>query len=240
MYDICDLHSHILPGMDDGCQTVEESIQVLEASFAGGVSKMVATPHYDPHEPVEEFLKRRDESEKLLRDALAAQTAPVPDFCCGAEVAYVQGISQMEGLERLCLGNSRYLLLELPRTLWTGEVVRDLDNLHLRGLIPIIAHVERYLYTQSKQLVSQLLQRGPLVQMNAEHLLRFRFSGKATKLLKKNTVHLLGSDCHGPAYRPPNLGEAVALLEKKKMHEVLFRIEDLSNEIFRDATQKAR
>lgn len=237
MYDICDIHSHILPGMDDGCQTVEESTQVMQLSFAGGVGRMVATPHYNPNEPVEDFLKRRDESERRLREYLASQTSPVPEFCCGAEVAYIQGISQMEGLERLCLGNSRYLLLELPRTLWTGEVIRDLDNLHLRGLIPILAHIERYYYTQSKHLFDQLLQRGPLVQMNAEHLLRFRFSGKATKLLKKNIVHLLGSDCHGPAYRPPNLGEAVALLEKKRMHNVLFRIEDLSDEIFRDATR---
>ena len=235
MYDICDIHSHILPGMDDGCQTVEESAQVMQLSFTGGVRKMVATPHYDPNEPVGDFLRRRDESERLLRQSLAEQKLDVPDFCCGAEVAYVQGISQMEGLERLCLGSSRYLLLELPRTVWTGEVVRDLDNLHLRGLIPILAHIERYLYTQSKHLVAELLGRGPLVQMNAEHLLRFRFSGKGLKLVKKNVVHLLGSDCHGPAYRPPNLGEAVALLEKKKMHNVLFRIEDLSNEIFRDA-----
>ena len=235
MYDICDIHCHILPGMDDGCRSVEESAQVMQLSLAGGVTKMVATPHYNPNEPVEQFLARREESEQTLRRYLAEQKQDVPDFCCGAEVAYVQGISRMEGLERLCSGNSRYLLLELPRTVWTGEVVRDLDNLHLRGLIPILAHIERYLYTQSKHLVAELLGRGPLVQMNAEHLLRFRFSGKGLKLLKKNAVHLLGSDCHGPAYRPPNLGEAVALLEKKKMHNVLFRIEDLSNEIFRDA-----
>ena len=237
MYDICDIHCHILPGMDDGCRSVEESAQVMQLSLAGGVTKMVATPHYDPNEPVEQFLARREESEQTLRQYLAEQKLDVPDFCCGAEVAYIQGISQMEGLERLCLGNSRYLLLELPRTVWTGEVVRDLDNLHLRGMIPILAHMERYLYTQSKTLIAQLLQRGPLVQMNAEHLLRFRFGGKGVKLLKKNVVHLLGSDSHGPEYRPPNLGEAVALLEKKKMHNVLLQLEDLSNEIFRDATR---
>ena len=157
MYDICDIHCHILPGMDDGCRSVEESAQVMQLSLAGGVTKMVATPHYDPNEPVEQFLARREESEQTLRQYLAEQKLDVPDFCCGAEVAYIQGISQMEGLERLCLGNSRYLLLELPRTVWTGEVVRDLDNLHLRGMIPILAHMERYLHTQSKTLIAQLL-----------------------------------------------------------------------------------
>lgn len=237
MYDICDIHSHILPGMDDGCRTVEESVAVMRLSKAGGVSKMLATPHYYPRESVASFLERRAKSEQILRQRLVLEDAPVPRFCCGAEVAYFQGVSRLDGIESLCLGNSRYLLLELPHSPWTGEVVRDLDNLCLQGITPILAHVERYLSGQSRQMVQRVLQTESLVQMNAGYLLRFWQSSRAVKLLKNNTVQLLGSDCHGLEYRPPRLGQAVKLLQKKKMHGVLASMEGLGNEIFQDASQ---
>ena len=65
---ICDLHGHFLPGMDDGCKTPQESLQVLQSSYAKGVRRMFATPHYYPGEPVERFLERRAESVRILEE----------------------------------------------------------------------------------------------------------------------------------------------------------------------------
>lgn len=235
MYDICDIHSHILPGMDDGCQTVEEAVAVMKLAAEGGISKMLATPHYYSGESIGDFLARREQSEALLRQRLSGETGPVPEFACGAEVAFFQGISRQEGLEKLCLGRSRYLLLELPFTPWSSEVARDVENLCLRGIQPILAHVERYFYYQDKRMIQRVLEAQPLVQMNAEYLLKSRYGRHGRKLLKKDTVQLLGSDCHGLERRPPNLGQAVACLQKKKMDAALSRVEALGDEIFREA-----
>lgn len=238
MYDICDMHSHILPGMDDGCRDPEESVAVMKLARAGGISKMFATPHYYVRESVESFLSRRDVSEQALRQRLAQETEPLPEFCCGAEVTYFHGIGRQEGLERLCLGNSRYLLLEMPFTVWNGEVARDVENICLQGIQPILAHLERYFYCQDKRMIQRVLDTQPLVQISGEYVLDRRHGRNAMKLLKKDAAQLLGSDCHGLERRPPNLGQAVDRLQEKKMDAVLTRMEMLGDEIFRDAIQK--
>ena len=236
MYDICDMHSHILPGIDDGCRTPQESVAVLKKMRNDGVTKIFATPHfYHSRGPVEEFLACRQASEEVLRAALAEESQPVPAICCGAEVAYFSGIADFEELSQLCLGKSRFLLLELPFAPWSGQIVRDVGNLCLQGFVPILAHFERYGGVQDRTMVRKILEFEPLVQMNAGRLLDVWKGRGARSALKRDAVHLLGSDCHGLERRPPQLGQAIALLEKKKMHTELARIEALSNEIFREA-----
>lgn len=236
MYDICDIHSHILPSMDDGCRTVQESVAVLKRAQSQGVTKLIATPHYyHKRESAAEFIARRDASEQLLREAVSMQTGAMPQFCCGAEVAYFAGIDRYDDLGRLCLGKSRYLLLELPFTSWNGQVVRDVQNITVRGFIPILAHFERYSFIQSEQNIQGLLALEPLIQMNAESLLGFWKGARCRKALAQGNVDLLGSDCHGIDYRTFELGRTVAYLGKKKMNESLASVEALSNEIFAQA-----
>jgi len=236
MYDICDIHSHVLPGMDDGCKTPEESALVLRQMWADGVKKVFATPHYYARESVSDFLARRAASEQRLRTYLAGMDEPLPALCCGAEVAYFSCIGRCEQLEQLCLGNSRYLLLELPFTPWSSQVVRDVNNLSLQGYIPILAHYQRYTACQSRKMLQRMLESEPLVQMNAGCVLDLWKGPKARAALAQHRVQLLGSDCHDMDSRPSRLGETVALLQKKKMDGVLARIEQLGNEIFRKAT----
>ncbi len=226
MTAICDLHNHILPGMDDGCQTLEESLAVLAVAAEQGVFHLVCTPHYYGEEPVEAFLQRRDAAERLLREHLPQGM----HICVGAEVAYYNGICRCEQLEKLCFGNSRFLLLELPFTSWNSDMFRELQNLnHIRGIIPIIAHLERYLPLQSKQAVKHLLENDVLVQMNAEGLLHLDSAFTARRLLKNGTAQLLGSDCHNLTTRPFNLGTA---LKKRGLSREFTRAAALSMEIF--------
>ena len=240
-YLFCDIHSHILPGMDDGCRTAEESVRLLRSSYDQGIHMICATPHYYPVESVSDFLVRRDGSLQELYKVLERETLPAPKLCLGAEVAYRPGLCHQEDLNKLCIGKSQYLLLEMPFYKWGEEVirtVRGISNVH--GITPIIAHIERYLPMQDKEVLDRLLDQEILVQMNAARLLHFSSRGQARRLLKKGTVQLLGSDCHNNTSRPQNLGRAVEYLEKRGMEDVLEEISHYSRRIFREATDEKK
>lgn len=235
-HGICDMHSHFLPAMDDGCKTAEEAVQVLQGSYEQGVRRMFATPHYYPVEPIDTFLQRRKASVETLRRALDTTEQPLPEFCLGAEVAYRPGLGHEKNLERLCLGDSRYLLLEMPFSAWSDEVVRSVRNLcNIQGFTPIIAHVERYLSMQTYDTLMRVLEQDVLVQMNAERLLRFSKRGQARKMLQSGMVQLLGTDSHNTESRKPNIGPAVEYLEKKGLSNIIKDIAALSQEIFQEA-----
>ena len=234
---IYDLHSHFLPGMDDGCKTVQEAVQVLESSYRQGVTAMFATPHYYPVETVDTFLQRRAEAYQLLCEQMGQKELPA--ICLGAEVAFRPGISYEEKLEQLCLGNSRYMLLELPFSQWSKEVLREVCNISSTwGITPILAHIERYIPIQSAVMLQQLLEMDVLVQMNAGYLLHFMDRRKGCRLLKAGTVQLLGSDCHNMTTRPQNINAALKYLEKRGMHSVVERVAQLSQHIFQAANEK--
>lgn len=238
MMELCDIHGHFLPGMDDGCKTPEEALQVLKASYAQGVRRMFATPHYYPVETVSDFLERRQASCSRLAE-LAWEHPDIPRICLGAEVAYRPGIGYLEDLHKLCIGSSRYLLLELPFARWNRELVRDVRNMcAVVGITPILAHIERYLDNGQSDILEQLLELDVLVQMNAGYLLRFSTARKGRQLLKNGMVHLLGSDCHNMTSRPPRMGDAAEYLQKKGMADILSQISEWSIDIFNDATQR--
>lgn len=234
-----DLHSHFLPGVDDGCKTAEEAQKVLENSFLQGVVGMFATPHYYPVESVSDFLKRRDEAQNRLCSYLQENSVQIPQLCMGAEVAYRPGLCYEEELPKLCLGSSRYMLLELPFSRWGTEVIRDIRNIcNVKGIIPILAHIERYIPIQSAAMLQQVLEMDVLVQMNAGQLLRFGDRRRGCKLLKEGAVQLLGSDCHNLTSRPQNMRAALEYLEKRKMHETADRVMRFGQRIFQEAVEK--
>lgn len=224
---IIDFHSHILPEMDDGSESLEMSLNMLELAGDQGVSHVLATPHFYPHrENLDAFLQQRDRAEGMLRGA-AAGRPELPGFDVGAEVFFFRGMSESEGLQRLTLGASRYILVEMPFTAWTDSMYRELERIHERqGLTPVIAHVERYLGTFSLRGIPQRLAGLPvLVQSNGEFFLNRRTASRALGLLKQGRIHLLGSDCHNLGSRRPNLGETAALIERQLGAAALARIQ---------------
>ena len=233
MIPICDVHCHILPEMDDGCADLAETLRVLQIANEQGVHELIATPHfYSNKERIETFLERRKQS----YESLAPNIPSSMRVCLGAEVAYFSGISRYENIEQLCLGQSRFLLLELPFAPWDSNVVRELYNLIcIRGITPVLAHIERYLPIQPKDMMRKVLALDVLVQMNAENLLRFIPSFQARRLLRSGTVQLLGSDCHNTTDRGFCLGKAVGRLRKQGMHRQLHRVANISRDIFQKA-----
>lgn len=237
MVQICDMHGHFLPGMDDGCKDVQEAVALLRYSYSTGVRMMFATPHYYPIESVEDFLRRRQESYDALQAYIAANgITDIPQILLGAEVAYRQGIGNVEELHKLCLGSSRYLLLELPFEKWSNTLLRDVSNICCaRGITPVFAHIERYIPMQSADTLSRVLQLDGLVQINAGALLKFPGNLRCKRLIRQGTAHLLGSDCHNMEARKPNLHLAQEKLRAWRMQESLEEMASLSCRIFQEA-----
>lgn len=207
-----DFHTHILPEMDDGSQSVEESLKMLRLEREQGIDAVVLTPHFDMRkEAVEEFLARREAAMAKLSAAEMPEMKLIP----GAELLYSNiGLRQYENLEALCIGG-RYLLIETMEPEWTQAFQTDLQYLILeRNIIPILAHVERYYWIgKNRKILRALREGGALLQMNAEFFLHKQTLRKAMKLFQKEKIHLLGSDCHHLNFRIPNLGIAVQKIQ---------------------------
>ena len=126
---LCDMHSHILPGMDDGSRDPAMSVNMLRTAAGQGVEHILATPHYYPVESVKDFLQRRARAAEALQSAMAAAGEQLPRVYLAAEVAYRPGIGYEEDLRSLCIGRSEFMLLELPFSPWGPEVLRDIRNI---------------------------------------------------------------------------------------------------------------
>lgn len=202
-----DFHSHILPGMDDGSKSVEESVEMLKALSEQGIKRVAATPHfYANDESVSEFLGRRQASLERLSGSLLPQ---MPQIMLGAEVRYYEGLSRHESIRDLCLQGTKLLLIEMPECRWSEFAIRELTDIACGGrIIPVLAHIERCIFLQKKEVLFRLLHNGVLMQTNAEFLNGFLSRSKAVKLLKNNQLHFIGSDCHNMQSRPPDIGKA--------------------------------
>lgn len=225
-----DIHSHILPKMDDGSQSAEESMQLLHLLKAQGVDTVAATPHFYAWEnSPEEFLQRRMRAWERLQPVL---TEDSPHILLGAEVRYFRGISRIERLHDLCLGGTNVLLLEMPFSSWPAPTVDELNELVQREDITVVlAHIERYLADQPCVLWSRLRRSGALLQCNATFFLGWSTRRKAIKMLRDGEISLIGSDCHGIEHRPPQMDAAMATIRSHAGDEALARLENTARHL---------
>lgn len=235
MIGVVDFHSHILPGIDDGSASVEESIKLLQMEAAQGIRHVVATPHfYANYDSPDRFLRRRAAAEERLREEISKHT-DLPEISVGAEVYYFPGISESELLLELTIGKKRCILIEMPHSPWSQSMYRDLEGIYVKqGLTPVVAHVDRYIAPFRTMGIPERLAELPvLVQANAEFFLERSTARLAMRLLREDKIQLLGSDCHNLKDRTPNLGLAVEKIRKKLGDEVLNRIVSYQSEVCR-------
>jgi len=212
---IIDFHSHILPGIDDGSSSLEESIAILRMEAEQGIEHVVATPHfYARHDTPKEFLVRRKNAEDRLREEMEKHTG-LPKLSVGAEVYFFPGISDCDSLWELTIGKKGCMILEMPVSPWPERMYQEVENIHDKlGILPIIAHVDRYIRPFRTYGIPEKLRELPvLVQANASFFLRSSTRRMALRMLRKDQIHLLGSDCHNLLDRPPNLGDALQMIE---------------------------
>lgn len=214
MRPLTDFHSHILPRVDDGSQSVEESLELLRQSAEQGVQRILATPHfYAHHDSPERFLRRREAAWEQLREAMEDQPQ-MPKVELGAEVYYFNGMRDVEDLSALTISGKKYLLLEMPLAPWTESMYREIEGIYVKqGITPIIAHVDRYIgLLRTYGIPERLAELPVLVQANASFFLG---RSRAMNMLRDHQIHLLGSDCHNLTDRSPNLGPAADRITRK-------------------------
>ena len=224
---LIDFHSHILPGIDDGSANVEQSFAMLRMMEQQGIKQVVATPHFYPqHDSPERFVQRRERAYQQLCDQVLIRES-FPAVILGAEVYFFRGMSQSDQLERLTIGEKRCILIEMPMAAWTDEMYRELEQIRTqRGIVPIVAHIDRYLRPFTAGARMRRLEQSPVVvQANADFFLKRTTARTALRLLKENRIHLLGSDCHDTERRKPNLDAALQRVRTKLGDDVIRRIE---------------
>lgn len=233
MSTVVDFHSHILPGVDDGSSSLEQSIQMLQMEHSQGIKKVIATPHfYAQHDKPEKFLQRRAEAELRLREEMA-KYSQLPQLCVGSEVYYFNGISDSDILSELTIDKKRYILIEMPMPPWTDRMYRELEYIWVKqNLVPVVAHIDRYIAPFHTFRIPERLEELPVkVQANASFFLEKSTRRLAFRLLRQERIQLLGSDCHDLSRRAPNLGEAVKVIEKKFGTDMIAYINSHEEEI---------
>lgn len=214
--EMTDFHSHILPGIDDGAQNLDMAVKMLDMEADSGVHTIVATPHfYLSKQNLQDFCSNRLAAYEELSPYANERDIHI---VCGAEVYYTPSLADID-LSQLCIGDTRYMMIELPYTKLSDGFIRSfhsfLGNISSE-ITPILAHAERYLSFTDENSLYEIMNTDMLVQVNAGSFKPFSSQLKFIQgLLKHDMVHLLGTDCHNTSTRPPNINTARKIIEKK-------------------------
>ena len=223
---IIELHSHILPNMDDGSSNVNTSLTMLRKMTEQGVGIVCATSHYYAGQnDVPTFCERRQKAYVDLRAAMVGEA--FPELLPAAEIAYFQQI-ETQDLTPLCIQGTRTLMLEMPFTDWTDLQVETVTSLALdHHYNVVLVHPERFCFSGSNRSQLRRLAQLPIgLQVNAGSLIRWQTRRLALDLLQLAPVPLLGSDCHNLTSRPPNLKGGRNIIRKKLGEEFLKQMDE--------------
>lgn len=220
-----DFHSHILPQIDDGSKSYNETIEMLEEAKNAGFEKIISTSHY-----IEKYYEINEEQRLQLLKNINFQDIKL---YLGSEIYVTNEIVQLlKDKKASTINNSRYVLYELPmhsKNMNDKEIIyRIIEN----GYVPIIAHPERYSYVQeAPEYVEELAEMGALFQSNYGSIIgMYGEKAKKTvkKLLKQNLIHFLGSDVHRPEQIYPKISKILKKLNKIVSQEKLEELTTLN------------
>lgn len=215
-----DIHCHILPGLDDGAESIEIACSMAEMAIADGITHVIATPHASSNYAfVPELVKqRRDEIQSRFEGLLAIATG------CDFHLSFENLQNIRQDAARFTLNQKSYLLVEFADYSIPPSLDHALHDLHLAGLHPIITHPERnpLIRAQPDRLFAWLRQ-GCYAQVTAQSLFG-KFGRSAQEVtedwLDIGAVHFLASDAHNVTSRPPRLREAFDYLAKTRGEDV--------------------
>jgi protein-tyrosine phosphatase len=222
-----DVHSHILPGIDDGSANMEETVQMLKTAIDQGIQCIIATPHYAlgaDNAPVKRLEEVREqvleEARKLSKDF---------KLYLGNELFYSESIvEELKEGKALTLAGSRYVLVEFSVKEEYRYIYQGMGQLIRAGYAPVLAHVERYLCLKKKKdRLMELIEQGCYLQMNSSSLIGGLFDTEAAynrKLFDLGMIHLIGSDSHDSRFRVPKMRSAVDALRKKSDQEHIRKV----------------
>lgn len=227
-----DFHTHILPSIDDGAKNIENSIDLLSQLNNLGVINVALTSHFYTNEiSLEDFIVKRNQAFGTIKNQIPKSM----NIKLGAEVFITDYLFNQEITNDICLEGTNYVLCEFSYdSNFKGRFERYIDNFFNRGMIPIIAHIERYPnLMKDKDLREELLYKGAVFQSNYSSFLNSKYKRKLIKMLKDSEISIFGSDVHSNHRNPvSDLVKAQEYIEKKLGVEIFEEIEKKSLRIF--------
>jgi protein-tyrosine phosphatase len=214
-----DIHSHILPGLDDGAQSFEESLLMARMAEADGISKMVATPHLYRGSFVNNGLDVIEKKKDDLQSMILSEGIELELFY-GTEVYVTHNLTEkvIKERESLVIDHGNFMMIEFPAGhIYSG--VKDLFfEIMTEGIQPIIVHPERNrVFQHNPELLYELINMGSLCQANSGSftgLYGREVRETVYRFLDLRYLHFLGSDCHNTRSLPPNLSQAREKIEE--------------------------
>lgn len=218
MAKFIDIHTHILPAVDDGASSFEEAVTMLKQAYADGTKAVILTPHYRG--------RYRENTAAALKERLwqfseaVKPILPEIELYIGSEIHYQAEAPQMvnDG-EILSMCDSQYVLLELHSAATRSQALNAVSEFIRHGYVPILAHIDRFdVFLEDYDLLNELLEMGALFQLNVDAVMGkrgFKVKRFCHKVLKTEGVHFIASDTHDPKNRKPLLSDCFLYVQKR-------------------------
>lgn len=206
-----DIHCHILPWLDDGSDSVQETMKMVQMASAQGFEGLIATPHHSHRyeratpELVRSYCRK-------LEEAIRNRTGREFRFYPGQEILYYDGVLEdLENGKALSLAGSRYVLLEFMPEINYSYLFTAVRRMTSANYLPVLAHAERYETLRDEGKAEELISMGAYIQMNYRSI-GGRWYDDTAKwcrgMLENGNVHFLGTDMHNSTRRPPDTEKA--------------------------------
>lgn len=220
-----DIHSHIINEIDDGSKSIDMTINMLKKSEQSGTTDIIATPHFMRGRfevEYKEVIEKVEELKKIVKE----NNIDI-NIYAGQEVYYSKNLLEYYNDKIIgTINNTKYMLIELPMLDFDiDEVINTIYELQIRGIVPIIAHPERYKqFIKKPSMINSLIKEGMLFQMNTGSIVGdFGKDVKKTaaKYLEHNVYSFIGSDAHRDRGRDTDISEALNILELPQKKEFI-------------------
>lgn len=226
-----DFHTHIIPGIDDGAKSVEETFKLMKEAKEAGFTEIISTSHY-----MEKYYETNEEERKVwissIQKALEQERIEI-QLHIGSEIYLSDNIlSLLREHKASTIGNTNYVLFEMPLNAKPLNLYDMIYEMQQFKLIPILAHPERYSFIKTEpELVYDLIEKGVLMQANYASILGgygHRSQIIVRKLLENNMIHFLGTDVHHQESIYPQVPEAINEIKKIVGEDKLYKLTTLN------------
>lgn len=216
-----DIHTHILPQIDDGARNVQESAKILLDLKRQGITHVCFTPHYDPRScSMEEFVQKRQDAYDKIKGI--CDEVGIKGYLA-AEVKLYRSIFNYGDISPLCVEDTKYLLTEMPFENYGEDFIFDmLYKLQSDySVIPVIVHPERYKKLYNTKFLGKVCGADCLVQADISALNGFFKKNRTVKFIDRDLVHFIASDCHNTSSRAPKIAKARRVLGEKRFLKLM-------------------
>lgn len=227
-----DLHCHILPGVDDGAQSLLDSLNMARKAVEQGIHTIVATPHHlnnSYENPKHQILDKVEELNQLLqKESIDVKILPGQEIRVHGEMIEGYTIGEI-----LTVNHTPYVLVEFPSNHVPRYTEKLFYDLQMNGLVPVIVHPERNReIIERSELLYQLVKKGALTQITASSVtgdFGKKIKNFTLQLIEANLTHFIASDAHNLTNRTFKMREAFGVIQQKYGNELVYFFEDNAN-----------